>query len=532
MLNADSSGTSPSRRVDHGNRFVAFTFAASEMVVEVDAQGLITYAAGAFRSRMGSLPEAFLGRSITELVAPCDKDALEIALMLVQERGRLLPRTVRLANSTRSAAVLAGLKLTPDSPASPVCLTLGLPPAAAALISQATTAQQLAHAAQVHIGSGKIGHMALLELRDDGSGGEALAFALEQLAPDTLASEVAPGRYGLLSTMGQDVNEILPSLEATLLQQNGISISSRQVALTGHGLMPMPAARALRHALATFARDGTGGIDEAGFGTGLAGYVQRAMQQADVLRKAIAQRDFTFLFQPIVSLKSRKLHHYEALLRPCRSIASHTPQGFVSLVETVGVAEELDMAVLTMVCEAAERYSASVAVNVSGHSVQDPGSRTKLLDLLGASRAARDGHILVEMTETAAVENLVEVAETASSLRRLGVKFCIDDFGAGAADIRLLRATPTDIVKLDGSFVSGIIGEGRQRAFVTGMVEIAHAVGAAVVAERIETEAEAEALAVVGAQLGQGWLFGRPGLLQDPTVIRPARRGGTQESWG
>ena len=92
---------------------------------------------------------------------------------------------------------------------------------------------------------------------------------------------------------------------------------------------------------------------------------------------------------------------------------------------------------------------------------------------------------------------------------------------------------PADIVKLDGSYVSGIVADGRQRAFLTGMVEIARASGAAVVAERVETEAEAEALQAIGVDYGQGWLFGRPGALPVPAVAPVARRKGEmQESWG
>ncbi len=530
MLTSEASRV---RRPEGANRFVAFTFAASEMVTEVDADGRVTYAAGAFRSRLGAAPEAFIGRPVRDLVAPCDQDALETALVLLQERGRLLPCIMRLANGARAPAVLSGLKLVPERRDSPLCVTFGAPPTPAGAVSQATTAQRLVLAAQARMAGPVPGHVALLELAGGRKGSETLATALERIAPEAVASEVAPGRFGLLDGPGTDMSSVLPMLEAALHRDDGrLVVSSRQVSLDGRGLTPNQATRALRQALATFARDGTAGVEKAGFASGLAAYVQGAMHQATALRKAITQRDFTILYQPIVSLETRRLHHYEALLRPQRAMSTRSPQEFVSLVETVGIADELDMGVAAMVCEAADRSGASCAVNLSGHSVQDAGFRERLLLLLAGSRAAREGRILVEMTETAQIDAMDQVAETASRLRALGVKFCIDDFGAGAADIRLLRAIPTDIVKLDGSFVPGIVGGGRERAFVTAMIEIARAAGAAVVAERIETDAEAEAMALVGAEYGQGWLFGRPAPLPEPPPVRTARRSGSQESWG
>ena len=518
------------KRPDTGNRFVAFAFAASEMVIEVDQAGRVSYAAGAFRSRLGAAPESFIGRTVMDLVAPCDREALELAMLLLQERGRLLPCIVRLANPARSPAVLSGLKLVPGRTDSPACLTIGLPPAPVGAASPAASAQRLVQAAQAQLASGS-GHLALLELTGGRPEDDSLATALEQVAPDALTTEVAPGRFGLLDPGGMDA--VLPMIEAALLRQGGnLVVQTRQIALQNQGLTRGQATRALRQALTTFARDGTQGVDKAGFGGGLAAYVEGAMCQAKAFRRAIADRDFTLFYQPIVSLETRQVHHYEALLRPVRGMSSRSPQEFVSLVETVGLADELDRTIVELVCEAADRGTASIAVNLSGHSVQDPAFRDWLLPLLRSSRAVQERRLLVEMTETAQVEAMDEVAETARQLRALGVRFCIDDFGAGAADIRLLRAAPTDIVKLDGSFVPGIIGGGRERAFVAGMIEIARAAGATVVAERVETDAEAAALMAIGATFGQGWLFGRPAPLAAPAPARPARRAGSKESWG
>jgi EAL domain-containing protein (putative c-di-GMP-specific phosphodiesterase class I) len=180
-----------------------------------------------------------------------------------------------------------------------------------------------------------------------------------------------------------------------------------------------------------------------------------------------------------------------------------------------------------MACSAASDAQRMVAFNLSGQSLQNAVFRDILQEKLRQSPACDAGLMMVELTGTGEIEEVDEAVRTAQTLRGLGVRFCIDDFGAGSADVRHLRALSPDIVKLDGSYVPGVAQEGRQRAFMAGMVEIARAAGARTVAERIETEAEAEALCAIGVELGQGWLFGRPGPLPSAPASRdvaPARR--------
>lgn len=193
------------------------------------------------------------------------------------------------------------------------------------------------------------------------------------------------------------------------------------------------------------------------------------------------------------------------------------------LVEALGLAAELDLAVAGIASDAAAFSPVPIAFNVSAQSLQSAAFLNRLLALLSASPAVRAGRMIVEMTETAEVEDVTGVARAAEALRAIGVPFCLDDFGAGAADMRLLRALPADMVKLDGSYVPGVTHNGRERGFVAGMIDIARAAEAAVVAERIESEADASALLAVGATYGQGWLFGRPAPLPSVRKITPQR---------
>ena len=508
-------GHASSRRADHNERFVAFAFAAVDLVAEIDTAGVLTFAAGAFRTRFGRTPEDCVGQHVRRLISPSDHEALEAALLMLGERGRLLPLTVRLANTARTKMAMAGMRLAPAGRPVRLCLTFALLPTPVGRVLQASSTRSLARAAESRLRTGIASDLALLEVI--GSNASVVGNALETLAPDAVASEISPGRYGLV---GATVLEgIAGSLEAALRDQGVMAtVSARTLTLTNEGLSPTQAARALRQALDAFARNGTSGLVAAGFTTGLASYVKDAMQHTGAMRRAIGQRKFELMFQPIVHLADRRLHHYEALLRPLPvpGCPADTPQQFVILAETIGLASELDLAVVSLACEAALRSPVPIAFNISGQSMQDPGFRDRLMTRLIHEPARKAGRLVVEMTETAQVENIPEAAKTAQLLRDLGIPFCLDDFGAGGADMRVLRGMPADIVKLDGSYISGVASEGRERAFVAGMIEIARAAQARVVAEWVETEDEAAALTAMGAHYGQGWLFGRAGPL--PTV--------------
>jgi EAL domain-containing protein (putative c-di-GMP-specific phosphodiesterase class I) len=370
------------------------------------------------------------------------------------------------------------------------------------------------------------------------SASDAIGHAIDASAPNALTSEIAPGRFGLLGPRGTeaDLLAVAGLVEIALRRQSvRVSVSARHLSLAAKDLTPSQTVRALRQALNVFAREGIGGLQKAGFGSGLGGYIRHAGAQAASVRQVIRGLRFNMVFQPIVALANRAPHHFEALIRPkpMPNCSFSGPQDFIMQVEVLGLAAELDLAITRLACEAAVRGGMPVAFNLSGQSVQNSSFRSSLVKVLTASPARKAGLIIVEMTETAEIDEMGEAMHTAEALRSIGVPFCLDDFGAGVADIKLLRALAPDIVKLDGSYIPGIDKDGRERTFVSGMVEIARAARAEVVAERVETEAEANALRLLGVQYGQGWLFGRPGPLPVLTERqhRAALRTGPNEGW-
>ncbi|MGH7082436.1 MAG: EAL domain-containing protein, partial [Acetobacteraceae bacterium] len=135
-------------------------------------------------------------------------------------------------------------------------------------------------------------------------------------------------------------------------------------------------------------------------------------------------------------------------------------------------------------------------------------------------RRGPHGRLLVELTETAEIDDLAAARLTLASLRDAGIPFCLDDFGAGAAGFRYLREFRADYIKIDGSFLRAARESARERAMLGAMVALAREVGAKVVVEMIENREEEELSLALGADLGQGWLYGRPGRLPGSALRR------------
>jgi len=520
------------------DRFLAFAFTAADVLVEAGTDGIITFAAGAFRVRFGDDGARFVGRHIASLIAPGDQTTFTMALSAMPLRGRIAPLTLRTSDAAQTASVVAAM-LVPDPPAR-LCFTIGPVPAAGTdAVAEGPARLQdpvrFRREAEAVLRAGGAATVGLVEVK----GWQALR---EGLSPDAqrrlregigevlggaggqaLASEVADGRYGVLAQGRADIEATVRQLSA-LMRGNPATRQARVegtgLPLDGGGLASPQAARALRYVLSRFTQAGTAAAAAVGANGGLAGILAQASLRARAMREAIAARRFRLAFQPVVGLADRAVHHYEALLRPVMTPGgpAQTTQDFVTFAEAVGLSGELDWAVLELALGALQAAPlARVAVNISGLSMQSAAFRDRVLaritalgDQLGANGG---GRLLIELTETAEIDDMAGAAESIARLRAAGVPVCLDDFGAGAAAFRYLRAFQVDYVKIDGAYVRAAAASARERGFVSAMVELAGSAGAEVIAEMIETPEQADLMRTLGVQYGQGWLFGKPGLL-------------------
>jgi EAL domain-containing protein (putative c-di-GMP-specific phosphodiesterase class I) len=361
--------------------------------------------------------------------------------------------------------------------------------------------------------------------------------------PGSATSQLAPGRFGIIHTEFQSAQPTQPGASTpnlgTIVEQlqsvlaragfEAATVSTSAVTVeepASMGLSGPQAVRALRLALSTFAQGGTAALARKGFEGGLHGFLSAAGPRSAALARAIASRRFRLTFQPIVELSGRDQppSHYEALIRPLptEGLPDMNPQDFVNTAEMLGLSVDLDLATTEATLQALARTDRSVRVacNISGLSIQDPSFRTRLVEILAAYPSHLWARLMVEITETAEIDNEEQAIMSCDVLRTHGVTLCVDDFGAGAAGIRYLRILRPSIVKLDGGLMEEASGT-KGRKFAAALVELARSTQADVIAERIETEDDAETARYFGARYGQGWLLGRPGALPGTLEYAP-----------
>jgi EAL domain-containing protein (putative c-di-GMP-specific phosphodiesterase class I) len=520
------------------DRFLAFAFASADLLVETDIDGVIGFAAGAFRTRLGRAAEDFVGRRIVSMFTATDHETLEIALAMVRQNGRMAPMQLSLADAGRSAVSVGALLL--QNPGQDARLSFSIGPVAADLGAVMPGAPALADGrgfariAEVALRQHCMGELALLEVSNWAELRQAMTGAdrhvLEARIGDALGGgaegvtvgAIAEGRYGVLGD-GMDLGRLVQLMEDALRGapvSHRAAVSGTRVSMAMDAVAAPQAARALRYALGRFADGGLEAARAIGAEAGLAGIINSAGQHAIAMRKALEARRFRLLYQPVVRLSDRSVHHFEALIRPIplEGMPTQTPQDFVSFAEALSLSEVLDWAVLeTALAALDDAADVCIAVNMSGLSMQNPSYRRKLLDRLEMMRGTAGKHapsrLMIELTETAEIDDLAAAASTMEQLRSVGVPVCLDDFGAGVAVFRYLRAFGVDHVKLDGDYVRASCKTRRDRSLVAAMVELAGTAGASVVAEMIETEEQVQIMQQMGVKYGQGWLFGRPGRL-------------------
>lgn len=519
--------SSPTPPASDRDRFVAFAFAAAELLVETGPEGRIVWAGGAFNARLGATGEAFTGHPVQTLVTEQDHQAVTNAIAQASLRGRVSPIVVHLADQARTPCALGALAL-PGAGGRLSLTFAALPRAPDPPPPRVADSATIRTEAEATLRAGQPGNLGLLDL--PGWSGAALPAATrtaisadiaaalaEQGGPGAVATELAQGRFGILGQAELDIPRLAAAIQAILKLTpvaGAVSVAATQ--------MPLPAAgpddptsgratRALRYAMASFTRDGTNGLNAAGFQGGLAGFLATADARANALGARIANRRFRLAFQPVVHLATRVPHHFEALIRPMPDPdgPALTVQDFVTYAEAVGLSEPLDLAVVAeVIATLSQAKGTRAAANVSGLSMQSPTFRDQLLTLVPT-----DGSLLIELTETADITDTQAAADTLAALRAAGVEVAIDDFGAGSAAFRYLRDFRVDHVKIDGSYVRAAATSQRDRELVAAMRDMAHGLGAEVIAEMIETEETAALMAELGVTYGQGYLFGRPGQL-------------------
>lgn len=236
---------------------------------------------------------------------------------------------------------------------------------------------------------------------------------------------------------------------------------------------------------------------------------RESVRATDEIVAALNERRITLAFEPVAEARTRRIAFHECLtriIRPDGRIAS--AHEIIPVAERVGLVRMLDHRVLELtVAELNARPELHASVNVSPASAVDPQWWLGLGAMLRANAdAAR--RLIVEITETSAIQDIDDARGFVARVRDLGCRLAIDDFGAGQTSFRNLRKLGVDIIKIDGAFVRNIVYSEDDRAFVQAMIDLARRLRLETVAEWVQNEATARMLVDWGCDYLQGALVG------------------------
>lgn len=244
--------------------------------------------------------------------------------------------------------------------------------------------------------------------------------------------------------------------------------------------------------------------------------LERAALETDLRNAVLEPGTIEVHYQPQVNLQTGALVGVEALARwnhPEKGLIP--PDVFVPIAEETGLIVQLgDWLLQTACAHAVSLFQGAyadlkLAVNLSPIQFRDPTLRDRITSsLMITGLPARC--LELEITESSLMHDTNAVAETLNGLTRLGLQVAVDDFGTGYSSLSYLKNLPVNVLKLDKSFVSGIPDDKADSAICAGVIWIAHGLGLSVVAEGVESEAQAKTLASMGCEIAQGFLYGKP----------------------
>jgi diguanylate cyclase (GGDEF)-like protein/PAS domain S-box-containing protein len=234
------------------------------------------------------------------------------------------------------------------------------------------------------------------------------------------------------------------------------------------------------------------------------------------IRHALDQREFVLYYQPKVNMKTGEVVGAEALIRwqhPERGLLP--PATFLPIIENHAISVELGEWVIDTALTQMERWQAAgfdlpVSVNVGARQLQQGDFVHSLSTLLAAHPTIAPGSLELEILETSALEDIVQVSEVMHACRALGVRFALDDFGTGYSSLSYLKRLPVELLKIDQSFVRDMLDDPEDLAIIEGVLGLAAAFGREVIAEGVETVVHGELLLPMGCELAQGYGIARP----------------------
>lgn len=233
------------------------------------------------------------------------------------------------------------------------------------------------------------------------------------------------------------------------------------------------------------------------------------------IESAFKENRFVLYYQPILNIPTRTISHYETLVR---LIDEHgeviSPEAFINMAEKLGMIQEIDQFILDSAIRRQgellrQGHDITLAINLSGKAFDDPLLYEKIVTAIKRHRA-RAENLIFEITETAAVSDIMAAEKVMSRIQTLGCQFALDDFGVGFSSFYYLRELPVEYVKIDGSFVKDLVNNTDNIVLVKALSEVAIGFNKLSVAEFVDSLQTLHILAEAKVNYAQGYFIGKP----------------------
>ena len=520
------------------DRFIAFAFAASDFLLEIDRLGKIIFVGGQISSLTGQQGNTLIGKDWLSLFTKDTHANLKALLYGVQKAGRVGPLMVNVFNqkeNKRNRALIMGITL-PES--DNVYLSLNATQSFLdflaigdyqdhRLLSEKEFESAAVKAFQAAKREGKNLDVTFLDTEeiekykntlsiDDANNFSENMQALlkEQSYEGNAASQVDNDKFAIIhdETITPDFIEkkIKELVSRTGANAPALELKRKTVEADMEALNEREARRALVYTINQIEKEGLDGVNEDLTGN-FDAYLEENATRITRLKGLISNQAFKLNYQPIVYLPSEEICHYEALIR-FNDIDS--PYELIVFGEDIGIAADVDLAVLKQAvgyvqAQLKAQNSIKIAVNLSGQSVQSSQFFDDVLGVIEETDCQPD-NLLFEITESTAIEDLSLVNDNIQRLRKKGFEVCLDDFGAGAASFQYLNGLDIDCVKIDGKYIRDALNSGRDEAMVRNLARMCQDLKVTTIAEMVETQEQLDYLISIGVDKAQGWLFAKP----------------------
>ncbi|HXZ68686.1 MAG TPA: EAL domain-containing protein, partial [Alphaproteobacteria bacterium] len=485
-------------------RLLAFSFTNADVLLELDVNFTVVFASGAIRNVVGRGERSIVGGPIAALFEARDRPSVAAAIAGLRPNARIGPiaGALRPHSGDDNPVTYSAYRLDGEAP------RYEAPRYFVTIIRRARSAQEEIERALVDVQSGLLkgegfasaaaqaqsrhpdSKLTMIELANldalakrldadsfDDFIGEAGAVLRAASVDGEAAGRIGADKLGFVHTSKVDAAEVDARINEASRKADstgsGLTVGHWTTPLAGSGLKAEQMAQVVRFAINSFAAKGLGEFHPASMNDVMHELVSDTVARLASVRDTIDEGRISIAYQPIVTLRDRRVHHWEAL---CRPHDDEGPGGVVRFAEQTGLAIDFDLLVVSKVFAALAEANAkglkpTIALNLSARSIDNDMFLSAFRKLL-QQQASVCPQLMIEITETERLDDLVRAENVIQELRRQRVRVCLDDFGSGASSFSYLESLSIDALKIDGRFVGAMFHKRADAAIVRAIVQM------------------------------------------------------------